>query len=88
MLCRFCHNYVVAGMPARDHGDRLRGLTQHEACTASATRNTTLMLAQSDCGGRTAACVQCRAAVRAKDMEYHMRIHTLDAAPARSSLFT
>ena len=36
-MCRFCHNYVVAGAPARDHGDHLRGFTQHEVCWVAAS---------------------------------------------------
>ena len=66
VLCRFCGNYIKAGAPCRDHGDRLRGFTQHE----------------SDCGGKTAACSVCSAKVRAKDMEFHIKLH--DTARSRS----
>ena len=65
VLCRFCGNYIKAGAPCRDHGDRLRGFTQHE----------------SDCGGKTAACSMCSAKVRVKDMEFHVKLHQTRAQP-------
>lgn len=53
--CRYCGASVRAGAAPRDHGDRLRGLTEHE----------------SYCGSRTAPCGGCRQPVPLKLHEAH-----------------
>eukprot|EP00050_Salpingoeca_kvevrii_P004246 m.246555 g.246555 ORF g.246555 m.246555 type:complete len:659 (-) comp10968_c3_seq8:206-2182(-) len=70
VTCRFCFNSVRAGEPARDHGDRLRGMTQHE----------------SECGSKTDKCSRCDRLVRLKDMEMHLRLHDMDACAPKPVL--
>ena len=58
VTCRFCGATAPAGPPPADHGDRIRGLSEHE----------------SYCGSRTVPCGTCRVPTRLKSYETHCAV--------------
>ncbi|KAJ1963599.1 hypothetical protein GGI12_001956 [Dipsacomyces acuminosporus] len=68
--CRYCHNIEKQGPKSFDAEDFMLGLHSHEAY----------------CGNRTIPCSKCKANVRIRQVQVHMRLHDMKDKAARASM--